>query len=173
MNLKSLILSCLCALCAFTFIGCATPSAKPLSEMTAQEREAYLKQCAIDWLSKPENQQSVKDTLVIAGIQCMKDAVSDDERGTIANYMWASSSFVNTLLTGELITPDKFSKQLTSFMKPSQSAQVAQYTSAMNLAWSQLYQRLSLVKDPSLTKAWLLVFVQAGETVGNAYRTNI
>jgi hypothetical protein len=151
------------------FSGCS--SIANMKAMTPEQRQAYALQVAKDWLSNPANQQSVKDVLVVGGIQALREAASDEDRGTIANYMWASAAATRTLMTGEVIAPDRFQALLTSVMKPSRSAQVAQYTAAVNLAWTQVYQRLSVVQDPSLAKAWLLVIVEAGETVGNAYRT--
>lgn len=154
-------------ICHLSFLGCSTT--KDMAPMTSQEKESYAMDKASEWLSDEGNQNTVKQSLIVVGIQLLRNAASDQDRQTISNYMWASSVMFQSLATGQEITPENLQNNLNSFLQPSKSAQIAQYTAAINLAWQFVYTNLKVIKDPSLVKTWLLIFAAAGEEVAEGF----
>lgn len=158
-------------LCVFCLLsGCAALS--NMREMTPEQRQAFLEKKAHDWLADPTNRKTVEDALVLAGAEVMQLCEQEYERKQIADLMWASSVAAHSLSSGEAITPEKLAETLSAFgVDDTSSVYVVQYTAAVNLAWQQIYRNLSIVKDPSLAKDWLLVLARAGQRVGNLYRS--
>ena len=142
------------------FSGCSTYN--EYKQLPPDQRQAFLKDKAIEFLSDDSVQKSIENSIVLAGIETLQRATSDDERTEICKQMYATAVAFNSLATGKILTADEIKKTVQSF-SPNAGAGYATYIAQLSIIWDGIEAKLKIGQTPQLIIDYAVLFGRAAQ----------